>query len=182
LFLGSEGQHNLQIPWELAGVDSAGLRVRIGSVISGSEPIPLVVYSPGIFSVDSTGSGQAAALVAGAGNVLAAPEGAFPNSRPVRPGEFLSLYVNGLGAVSNTPPTGTAASAFPLSVTLTEPIVRLNGQVVSVTFSGLAPGFVGVYQVNVEVPADAQPGSDVTIDIEIGGVRSRALTVAVGVL
>lgn len=182
LFLGSEGQHNLQIPWELAGMDSAGLRVRIGSVISGSEPIPLVVHSPGIFSTDSTGSGQAAALVAGAGNVLAAPEGAFPNSRPVRPGEFLSLYVNGLGAVSNTPPTGTAASAFPLSVTLTEPVVRLNGQMVSVTFSGLAPGFVGVYQVNVEVPADAQPGSDVTIDIEIGGVRSRALTVAVGVL
>lgn len=179
-FLSSPGQQNVQIPWELAEAEVAGLRVRIGSVESAVESIPLVTHSPGIFATDSNGSGQAAALVGGSAGTLAAPVGAFPNSRPIRPGEVLVLFVNGLGPVTNQPASGARSSAFPLSETLTVPVVRLNGVPVTVSFSGLAPGLVGVYQVNVIVPADAEPGSAIEVDIEIGGVRSRALTVAVG--
>jgi uncharacterized protein (TIGR03437 family) len=46
-----------------------------------------------------------------------------------------------------------------------------------VSFSGLTPGFIGLYQVNVQVPADAPPGSLLTINI--GGERAPAVPLPV---
>ena len=48
-----------------------------------------------------------------------------------------------------------------------------------VTFSGLAPGFVGLYQVNVVVPTDVQPGPEVELSLTQNGVPSNTVTVAV---
>jgi uncharacterized protein (TIGR03437 family) len=49
-----------------------------------------------------------------------------------------------------------------------------------VNFSGLAPGFVGLYQVNVEVPASTTAGDAVPLVLTIGGVTANPVTVAVG--
>jgi uncharacterized protein (TIGR03437 family) len=46
-----------------------------------------------------------------------------------------------------------------------------------VSFSGLAPGFIGLYQINVQVPANAVPGSFLTIGI--GGGRAPAVPLPV---
>ncbi len=72
--------------------------------------------------------------------------------RPAAAGTYLSIYCTGLGSVSNQPATGTAAPASPLAVTTTTPTVTIGGVAAQVSFSGLTPGTVGLYQVNVQVP------------------------------
>jgi uncharacterized protein (TIGR03437 family) len=178
LFFSSEGQYNVQVPWDLVGGGSHQLTVRVGAAVSDPQSFELVPYGPALFSADGTGAGQAAAIIAGTASV-AAPEGAFPDSRPGRPGEFLTLYGTGLGPVSNTPPNGRPGLSFPLSVTLAQPVVRLQGDSVPVSFSGLAPGYVGLYQINVQIPDGAQADAAAEIELEIGGVRSPSLTVAI---
>jgi uncharacterized protein (TIGR03437 family) len=82
------------------------------------------------------------------------------------------IYCTGLGAVSNPPATGAAALAKPLSETANTPVVTIGGVPADVSFSGLAPGYVGLYQVNALVPAGVAAGSAVTVAISIGGVSS----------
>jgi hypothetical protein len=48
-----------------------------------------------------------------------------------------------------------------------------------ISFSGLAPGFVGLYQVNAQVPANASTGNAVPAVVSIGGVTSNSVTIAV---
>jgi uncharacterized protein (TIGR03437 family) len=50
----------------------------------------------------------------------------------------------------------------------------------TVTFVGLAPGWVGLYQVNVQVPANTHVGDAVPVALSIGGVASNQVTIAVG--
>jgi uncharacterized protein (TIGR03437 family) len=57
--------------------------------------------------------------------------------------------------------------------------VRIGGRVAQVLFSGLAPGIVGLYQLNVLVPNDAQAGAEVELSIQQSGVTSRASRIAV---
>ena len=94
-------------------------------------------------------------------------------------GEFISIYCTGLGTVSNQPATGAAAQASPLSVTTTIPTVTIGGVAAQVGFSGLTPGAVGLYQVNVQVPAGARTGDAVPVILSIGGATSNAATIAV---
>jgi uncharacterized protein (TIGR03437 family) len=94
-------------------------------------------------------------------------------------GEFISIYCTGLGTVSNQPATGAAAQASPLSVTTTIPTVTIGGVAAQVSFSGLTPGAVGLYQVNVQVPMGAPAGDTVPVILSIGGAASNAATIAV---
>jgi uncharacterized protein (TIGR03437 family) len=48
-----------------------------------------------------------------------------------------------------------------------------------VTFAGLAPGWVGLYQVNVQVPANAPVGGNVPVALSVGGVAANQVTMAV---
>jgi uncharacterized protein (TIGR03437 family) len=87
----------------------------------------------------------------------------------------------GLGPVSNPPPSGAPASGSPLSHTLSNPTVTIGGVPATVTLSGsgLAPGFVGLYQVNVQVPATAPTGDSVPVVMLLGGAAANSVTVAV---
>jgi uncharacterized protein (TIGR03437 family) len=70
-------------------------------------------------------------------------------------GETISLYGTGLGAVNGNYPIGAAQPAFPPLTTTALPQVSLGGVPLTVTFSGLAPGYVGLYQVNASVPSSS---------------------------
>jgi uncharacterized protein (TIGR03437 family) len=84
--------------------------------------------------------------------VHAADNTLVTDSNPLRPGEYVYFYATGLGPVSNEPATGAAAPAGPLAAALQLPSVIVGGVPAEVLFAGLAPGFVGVYQVNIRVP------------------------------
>jgi uncharacterized protein (TIGR03437 family) len=57
--------------------------------------------------------------------------------------------------------------------------VTIGGVPVVPSFAGLAPGWVGLYQVNVEVPPNAPVGDAVPVVVSVGGVTSNQVTMAV---
>ena len=81
-------------------------------------------------------------------------------------------------AEGNQPGTGSPGLSDPLSWSTT-PTVMIGGAPADVWFSGLAPGYVGLYQVNAQVPAGSATGHEVPVVVSIGGVDSNAVTIAV---
>lgn len=163
----SPTQVNLQVPWELQGQTSAQVKVTIDFSNGNVVTIPISNYAPAFFEV---GAGQVAALdtsfkVVGASN-------------PIPRGQAVQLFVNGLGPVTNQPASGDPAPMSPLSETTVKPVVTIGGQTATVQFSGLAPGFAGLYQVNVVVPQNVTPGNN-AITIAIGGQTSKASGIVV---
>jgi uncharacterized protein (TIGR03437 family) len=177
LFFASPNQVNMQVPWELAGRPQAMVTATVGATISSRQMVSLAPVAPGLFTLNEAGSSQGAVIIGGT-QLIAAPPG-VGGRRPVTAGEFISIYSTGLGAVSNQPATGIAASADPPSVTTTTPTVTIGGISAPVTFSGLAPGGVGLYQVNVKVPVGAPAGDAVPLILSIGGATSNTVTIAV---
>lgn len=165
-------QVNFQVPWELAGSADPPVTVTGSTGTSTSIALNLTPYSPGIFTVNAQGTGQGAILDTNYRLVDA--------SNPATAGAtVIQIYCTGLGAVTNRPPTGSPALSDPLSRTLATPQVRVGGVRATVQFSGLAPGAVGGYQVNVTVPAGSSKGSAVPVEIEIDGKVSNVATIAV---
>jgi len=71
-------------------------------------------------------------------------------SRPAHPGEIITFFGNGFGAVSPAPTQGQTVQ---LPNQLTTPLQVFFGQTqATVEYGGLAPGFIGLYQFNVVVP------------------------------
>jgi uncharacterized protein (TIGR03437 family) len=183
LFFSDDGQVNGQVPFELAPGTTTQVVATAESSLAAPEEITMAAVQPGIFTVNSSGQGQAAILIANAGDVLAAPAGSIPGrvTRPAARGEFLTIYCTGLGRVSNPPASGTPAPTDgTLSHTEAIPSVTIGGVPATVNFSGLSPGFVGLYQVNVEIPANAPVGDAVPLVLTIGGVTANSVTVAIG--
>jgi uncharacterized protein (TIGR03437 family) len=166
LLYASPQQANIQIPASATGPATLTIS-RNGT--SRTLSIPLVPYAPGLFSMNAQGSGQAAALIAPT-SAIPATAGEFPDSRPAHRGEYVSLYATGLGATT---------SIGALQHTSTTPLVSIDGVPATVQFSGLAPGLVGVYQINIRIPDDAPAGTAVPISLTIGGATSNTVTIAI---
>jgi len=168
----SDGQINLQVPWELQGLNSAIMKVSIGESSSALWDVPLNDYSPAFFEYTEPSSGRS--LVAGLdeNNKLIGTGNAVRRGRPAQ------LYVNGLGPVDNPPPSGEPSPASPLARTRMMPTVTIGGREAQVSFSGLAPYFVGLYQVNVTVPAEAPAGIQ-PIVISSNGVVSKTASLPI---
>ena len=98
---------------------------------------------------------------------------------PVTAGDVVAIFATGLGAVDQTIPDGAAAPSAPLANTLVKPTVTIGGQNAGVSFSGLAPGFVGLYQIDAMVPGGITPGSAVPVVVSIAGQTSPPVTIAV---
>jgi uncharacterized protein (TIGR03437 family) len=172
IFFASPGQINLQIPWEAAGQTQVAIQGSVAGILSNTQMVNIAPFSPGIFSMDATGSGQGAILVAPTAQ-LAAP------ATPAVRGGYISIYCTGLGAVTNQPASGAAAPLSPLAFSVTLPTVSIGGAQAIVSYSGLAPSLVGLYQVNAIVPAGIAPGNAVAVVLSIGGLASNTVTIAV---
>ncbi len=177
LLFASPGQVNAQVPWELAVGQDSTFTISVSGVPGQAFKAPAAAYSPGIFTLDNAGHG--AVVVSASGFVIAAPVGAFPGSRPVNRGEYIQIFGTGFGPVSNQPPTGEAAPFNTLAATMSTPSLDLGGVAAMVTFAGLAPGTIGVYQINALVPQNAPTGDSVRLNVSIAGVQSNAVLIAV---
>ena len=153
-------QINFQAPFELNG---SAAEVVVTSVAGSSVTVelPITETQPGIFFNAQTGVGA----------ILNA-DGTPVTQTPPEPGDFVQIFVTGLGAVEPAGRTGIAASVSPLSVTTVSPQVLIGGRQASVVFSGLAPFFTGLYQINAQVPMGLPPGSH-TLSVDAGGIRSN---------
>lgn len=115
-----------------------------------------------IFTVDGV---TAIAAHTASGRLLVAAD-------PAEPGEVVATYATGLGPLNGVLASGVPAPASPLIETLNWPSVTVGGLGAEVLFSGLAPGLVGVNQVDVRVPVDA-PSGDLAVVIRVGDAISE---------
>ena len=172
LFYASGTQVNLQIPWELTGESQASLTATLAGQTSSPETVNIAPFAPGIFSMNGQGFGPGAIQDSSYQLIAASnPAGAGATT--------ILIYCTGLGAVTNQPQTGAAAPSNPLAATKTTPTVTIGNVPAQVLWSGLAPGSVGLYQVNVLVPANAPTGNAVPVVVSIGGATSNAVEIAV---
>lgn len=172
LFFVSAGQINAQVPFDLStSTGSVSIQVRRSGSLSAVRTASLAAVSPGLFIVDQT---------TGAGAILHADSfGLVSPSDPARPGEFLLLYCTGLGPLRVPVRSGERApSVPPLAETVSSATVTIGGLPAPVIYSGLAPGFVGLYQVNAQVPAGVTAGNQ-PVRLTINGITSNTATVAV---
>jgi len=170
LFFVSNGQINAQAPFDLPSGFRVSIQVRRGSTVSAVRTANVAAASPGIFIVDTA---------SGAGAVLHASDFSLvSSSSPARPGEFLLIYCTGLGPLRIPVRSGERApSVPPLAETINLPAVSIAGMPANVTYSGLAPGFVGLYQINAQAPAGLPAGIQ-PVQITTLGAVSNTATIA----
>ncbi len=165
LLFGGNNQVNVQIPFE-APPGPATVTLRSGGAVVGTASFMIVPVAPGLFLL---GQGRAAALNQDFSiNTV---------NQPAATGSVIAAYLTGLGPVDNPVPTGFQAPSSPLSRITSSVSATIGGQTASVQFAGLAPGFAGLYQVNVIVPQLA-PG-DYPLVITVAGIRSNSGLVSV---
>ena len=166
LFMVAPSQINAQLPFSVNG--------------SGQ----LIVYAAGGVSAPFTFNAQGTAPsviqvpgAAGSGALIPAIYRASDNllvslTNPVHKGDKLIIYVSGLGPTTPPVNAGQTSPSNPPAVVLTAPTVTLGGVTLAVTFAGLTPGQIGVYQINVDVPQGVTQGLSVPLTITQGSASS----------
>jgi uncharacterized protein (TIGR03437 family) len=174
LYFVSPGQDNIIMPEALPVNSPADLQVVRPSTgqILGAAEIQVASASPGLFTQGALGSGQLIAVNLQDGSTNSA-------AHPVIRGQYVILFGTGVGPVANAPADGAAASGQPAS-DLPQVLIASSGTTTSptgvvttlpkfipatVNYSGLAPGFAGLWQINVQIPNNAQSGSAVVIEV-----------------
>jgi uncharacterized protein (TIGR03437 family) len=171
LFYAGEGQVNGQVPFELTAGTKASLLVTVKGVAAPPDEITLADAQPGIFTVDQSGSG--------AGVILDAAYRPLSASNPAKVGDIILVFCTGLGLTDPKVVSGTASPSDPPATVVNPVTATIGGINAPVHFAGLTPGFAGLYQVNVQVPAGVSAGSAVPLVLSQGGVRSNSVTIAV---
>jgi uncharacterized protein (TIGR03437 family) len=163
------------MPSEITPNNTYQMVVRRGNALSVPEPVTVVTSRPALFSLDSSGTGQGLVqrFAADGSFSLAEPE------TPSRAGEALVIFCTGIGPVDPPVSSGEAAPFSPLSRIVLPISAILGEQRLKPFFAGLAPGFVGLYQVNVLLPTDSPTGDQVPLIIEVEGNVSNKVTVAI---
>ncbi|MBI3934140.1 MAG: hypothetical protein HY316_05580 [Acidobacteria bacterium] len=165
-------QINFQVPWEVLFPPAAfvTLAVNNNGLLSTPVQIPFFPVAPGLFTVDGT----IGAIQHGVGS---APVTA---SDPALPGEVVVLYATGLGVGFLPLDTGAAAPLSPPIPVVLTPTATVAGLPATVQFAGFAPGFVGLYQINVLLPSNVPSGSqDVGIQMIDGLAASKPVKIAI---
>ena len=169
----SPGQVNVQVPWELAGQKSANLWLTVGGVWTATQEIKVQDAAPGGFAYTEPSTGKSLA------SALDLSYNLLGTANPARRGSIIQLYANGLGPLDHTPPTGEPApGAEPLARLRVLPEVTIGGRPATVSFGGLAPYIVGLYQLNIQVPDDAPTGYQPVV-LSVNGVASPPVTLYV---
>jgi uncharacterized protein (TIGR03437 family) len=169
----SPGQMNAQVPSSV-GTGQQQVVVMAPGGVSAAYAIAVTAVEPGLLAPSSfyVNGAQYAAAVFSDGTTFALPPGAVPGvtSRRARPGDVLTFYGIGFGPVTPQMPAGqTALGGTTLASGLE---VMFGATKAQVTYDGLAPGTVGLYQINVVVPNVA--GSDaVQVTFSVAGVIAR---------
>lgn len=164
---GDEGyeQINFQVPFELG----SPARVRVEVYNQGARgvlaDVPLYRVQPGLFEWAAPDGVRYAAAVKQDGSLVGP-------GNPASAGEAIALFLTGLGPILPVLRTGEPGPDFPPAETWLKPTVRVGDAVAPVLFSGYAPRFIGLYQVNIVVPGGLAPGP-ARLEVAVEGVASR---------
>ena len=144
------------------------LTVTYNGLVSATAPIVVVANNIGVFTLNTTGSGDAVATLP-ATNTVVSPSNA-PN-----PGEIVTLWATGLGAVSgdeSQPAQQADLTNIPLQV-------FIGGQPANVLFRGRNACCSGVDTIYVTVPSGLT-GCANSVIMQIGNLVSNATSIPIG--
>jgi uncharacterized protein (TIGR03437 family) len=150
---------NVVIPESASGLVQLGVQNTLGS---HTINVLVEAAAPSIFTQDASGTGAAAAL--NAGSVLVTP------SSPLHRGDYVELFLTGLGATTAHNSLDYANQA---------PTVMISGQDCPVTYAGRAPGYPGLDQINCVVPSGLSADDSASLTVTSGVRTSNIVTVAV---
>jgi uncharacterized protein (TIGR03437 family) len=164
----SPGQINAQLPYETK-TGTVKLVVQASSGNSAPVEIQVAATGPGVFTPAQTNHVLALNLADGSLNSA---------QSPAKPGQYVTAYATGQGAVSPAVVTGDVAPSSPLSLPVAQVQVKIGGKQATTQFAGLAPGFVGLLQLNVLIP-DVAAG-ELPFEVSVGGVNAAATVISIG--
>jgi uncharacterized protein (TIGR03437 family) len=158
MILASATQTNVIVPYEAAGKPSVMVAVEFEGRSSNTITLPVIASAPGLFTIDASGPGQAAAL----------------NQDSADVGSIVVLFGTGEGQTDPAGQDGVlAAQTYPKP--LLPVSVTIGGKNAEVLYAGAAPGFVaGVLQINAQLAADVAPSLNVPVEVKIGDQTSRS--------
>jgi uncharacterized protein (TIGR03437 family) len=160
------------VPYGISG-SLAQMYVQYQGATSVPFNVSVATVIPGVFTLNSSGSGQAAAINAKDNSINGA-------AKPAKAGDYVTLYITGAGQTNPAGVDGSVnASPYPLPVASVK--VTIGSQNATVNFAGGAPGSVaGVIQVNAQIPAGTTPGAAVPVVVQVGTSNSQpGVTIAV---
>ena len=161
LFVSPE-QINAQLPFNAAGDETLVLYTPGG--VSNNYNLTLSSDAPSVFLSGVAGPETGiATVVRSSNNQLVTP------TNPIHPGDQIVIYATGLGATTPPVAAGAAAPSHPLARVTDTPVVTLGGVPLTLEFAGLAPGEVGVYQIDAAVPRSIGQGMSVPLTITQSG-------------
>ena len=180
-----------QVPFGVLGTQPSGT-VAVVITVNGtpSKPVQesIIPSQPGIFTIPATGQGNAIMVFTNPAThqpAIAAPAGSgitYPIA-PIPRGTPAFFYVNGLGLTTPPVPDGGGTCPAPDGACAANatPTVLVGGISAPVSFAGQAPGFPGVFQVNIMIPQNAPTGDNVPVVVKSadGSVTSNTATIAV---
>jgi uncharacterized protein (TIGR03437 family) len=146
LFFISGGQVNAQLPAELKG-GQYSIIASVNGALSLPDTLNMNPVQPGIVAFAD-------------GHVIAqhANGKLVKSTNAAKPGETVIIYLVGMGATEPPVASGHAAPSSPLAKVVAQPVVTVDGQNAKVSFAGLTPGGVGLYQIDLKVPSSARNG------------------------
>ena len=156
-----ETQINAQVPYEIATRSSVQLAVSYGGIDSPRATLAVSPARPALF------------LIPGSRSAIVLNEDGRLNStsQPARLGESVTLFGTGQGETS--PPSGTGQMAPVMSAHRIEEVsVMVGGSAAEVVSAGLAPGFAGVFLIQVRIPDTATTGEETPVSVTIQGESS----------
>jgi len=171
----SPTQVNAQVPWGAAAACDVSRQIAVTvHTLNGQaqSTVRCSIEAPAVFRGDTPVRGLATHV----DGTVVGPNG--PTSRPARPGEAITLWSTGLGPVTPAARDGETSMDV-IRWAVTDPIVTIGGSAASVTFAGLAPGLVGVNQINIVVPADVSFGDAVPLSVTVGNSADNMARIAI---
>jgi uncharacterized protein (TIGR03437 family) len=158
----SPGQIDAQVPFELPAGQPYQVIVSANGALTTPESVQAGSASPGLSVLPS-------------GYVQASHQDgtAVTDSSPAKPGEYIAVYLVGMGPTTIPVSSGAPGPGSPFANTVNAPSITLNNEATSFIFSGLIPGLVGVYQVNLQIPLDAANG-DLILSFSESGINSNS--------
>ena len=173
LLFAGDSQINGVLPYGIATNTKLQIALTRGNMLTVPEPLTIAAAAPGIFTKSANGIGQGHIYMAAVDGTLTLADAAHP----LKAQDAAVIYCTGLGEVTPTVSAG-APGPIPPATTNNKVTVSIGGIDAPVFFSGLAPGFAGVYQVNVIVPPGITPGSQVQVVMSAAGQSSPPVTAA----
>ena len=163
----SSTQINAQLPYQVEGNVTLVLHTPGG--VSDNFNLTILPAAPSIFRTGTAGTDTGIpAIIRARNNEL------VTLSNPVHKDDSLTIYLAGMGNTSPAVEAGVPAPSDPLPSVLIPPVVTLGGVPVSVTFAGLTPGQIGVYQINVNINRKVPSGISIPLVVNQGGASTSA--------